>query len=151
MDWLIITIIINNNDDNENNCNLSIPKRIQSAKILLVLSKCKNNFVGLWNCECSFSNSDIGLFSIAPHIVIALSIFRKQNLLLLCFIFGIDFVQWLMTSFLYCSSYSYCASNYRDKDSCHSFLVLKVAITKCKGKLIAVAFKSKKKRKLSRR
>ena len=80
--------------------------------------------------------------SIAPHLVIALPTLRQQKLLLLTFylIFCISFLDWIMTSFLYCFPYSYRSC---DSNSCRSFTFLK-AIAKSKSKHIAIAFKSER-------
>ena len=50
-----------------------------------------------------------------------------------------SFVDWFMTSFLYCFLYSYRSSNYCDSNSCHSFALLK-ALAKSNGNLIGIAF-----------
>ena len=48
------------------------------------------------------------------------------------------FVDLFMSSFLYCSLYSYCSSNYRDSDSWRSFSILK-ALAKSNGNYFAIA------------
>ena len=48
-----------------------------------------------------------------------------------------------MASFLHCSPYSYCSSNYSDSNSCCSLGLLK-ALAKSNGNLFAIASKSEK-------
>ena len=55
------------------------------------------------------------------------------------------FVDWFMTSFLYCFPYSYCSSNYCDSNNCRFFTLLK-AIAKSKSTHIAIAFKIERER-----
>ena len=79
-----------------------------------------------------YCDNTIGLFSIAPNIVIAILTIKKSfNLSVSLFVFGL-----YTDSFLYCSFHSY-------SNSCRSFLPLKT-ITKSNGKHIAIAFKSEK-------
>ena len=84
--------------------------------------------------------NNLGLFSIAPHLVIALPTLLQ---------FFMSFVDWFMASFLYCFPYSYRSSNYCDNsNSCRSFTLLK-ALVKSKSNLFAVAYKSEKEQQLS--
>ena len=69
--------------------------KVQSAKILLLPSKC-----GI-------------IFSIAK--VVALNVFASIFV----------FVDWFIASFLYCFPYSYRSSNYCSSNSCRSFTLLK--------------------------
>ena len=93
---------------------------VQSTKILLLPSKCeKKKFLPFKN-----GHHNIGLFSIASHLVIALPTLRYQKLSLL-----ISLIQFL---------YEFC-----DINSCRSFTLLK-ALAKSNGNLFAIAFKSEK-------
>ena len=95
--------------------------------------------------QFQYCDSNIELFSIATHLVIALPTLRLQSCrsLSLCFNFCISFVDWSMASFLYCFPYSYRSSNYCNSNSCRSFTLLK-AIAKSKSTHIAIALKSEK-------
>ena len=90
-----------------------------------------------------YCDSNIGVFSVAPHLVIALLTLRQQNLSFLISLlqFLLSFVDWFMASFLYCFPYSYRSSNYCDSNSFRSFALLK-ALAKSIGNLFAIAFKS---------
>ena len=79
----------------------------------------------LFKTFLQYCDSNICPFSIAHHIA-------KVVFLNLCFI---------ITSFLHFHLFSYCSSNYRNNDSCLSFLLLKT-IAKSKAKFVAIAFKS---------
>ena len=69
---------------------------IQSAKIILVPQKGKINFGKLTNCTFfQYRDSNIGLLSIAPYIMLDLQTLQKQTLFASCFI-------GLMASFVYC-------------------------------------------------
>ena len=89
--------------------------------------------------------SYIVLYSIAPHLVIALPTLRQQKLSLLIPLlqFLQSFVDWFMACFLYCFPYSSRSSNYCDSNSCRSFMLLK-ALAKSNCNLFAIAFKSEK-------
>ena len=119
----------------------SIKIRIQSAKILLLSSKCEIIFVTLsqyWTfLYCSPFSYTSPNFAIAK--VVTLNLFASIFM---------SFVDWLMASFLYCFPYSYRSSNYCDSNSCRSFTLLK-ALAKSNGNLFAIAFKSEKERQLS--
>ena len=84
-------------------------------------------------------------FSLAPHLVIALPTLQKQKLPLSTSLlhFFICFVDWLITSFLYCFPYSNRSSNYRDSDCCRSFRLLK-ALAKSNGKFSLSPIRSRK-------
>ena len=86
-----------------------------------------------------YCDSNIGLFSIASHLVIALPTLRQQKLSLLISLlqFLYEFCRLVKASFLYCFSYS-----------CRSFTLLK-ALAKSNSNHFAIAFKSKKERQLS--
>ena len=110
---------------------------VQSAKILLLPSKREIIFVTLWRFEFfQYCDRNIGLFSIAPHLVIALPTMSLVDL--------------SMASFLYCFPYSYRSSNYCDSNSCRSFTLLK-ALAKSNGNLFAIAFKGEKEWKPSKK
>ena len=78
-----------------------------------------------------YCNSNFGLFSNAPPLVIALNPFASI----------LKIGSWLF--FLYCFPYNYRSSNYCDSNSCRSFTLIK-AIPKRKSSHIAIAFKSEK-------
>ena len=59
---------------------------------------------------------------------------------ILCLNFCIGFLNRRKASFLYCSPYSYCSSNYHDSNSCLPFSSHN-AIAKSDGKLIALTAK----------
>ena len=99
---------------------------LQVAKILLVPPKFELIMV-LSNCFFQYCESNIGLFSIACHKVIALPSLQYQKLLLLTSLlnFCIGFERLFMTSFLYYLPYSYCSSDYCESNSCHSFSLIR--------------------------
>ena len=94
------------------------------------------------------SNIAIAIFNLTLLLPIWLSLFQFCDSKVVALnpfasIFCISFVDWFMTSFLYCFPYSYCSSNYCDSNSCRSFTLLK-ALAKSKSTHIAIAFKSEK-------
>ena len=103
---------------------------VKSTKILLLPSKYEIIIVPSNHLFFQYCDSNIGLFSIAPHLVI------------------ISFLDWFMASFLYFFPYSYRSSNNCNSNSCRSFTLLK-ALAQSNGNLIAIAFKSEKERQLS--
>ena len=120
---------------------------LQSTKILLLPSKCEIIFITLQKWKFfQYCDSNIGLFFIAPHLVIALPTLRQQKLSLLISLY--EFCRLVMASFLYCFPYSYRSSNYCDSNSCRSFTLLQ-ALAKSNSNLFAIAFKSEKERQLS--
>ena len=108
---------------------------VQSAKILLLPSKCEKN-----NLPFSLLLPiQLSLFQLCDS--------KSCRFQSLCFNFCMSFVDWFMASFLYCFPYSYHSSNYCDSNSCRSFMLLK-ALAKSSGNLFAIAFKSEKERQL---
>ena len=107
------------------------------GKNVIGITKIQNNYV-LYNYI-----HNIGLFTLLPiYVHIALPTLRYQKLSLftkICLKFCIGFIDWVMTSFLYCFPYS-----------CRSFTLLK-ALAKINGNLFAVASKSEEERQLSRK
>ena len=102
---------------------------IQSTKMLLLPPKYKIIIMPSNHSNFQYCDSNIGLFSIAPCKVITLNS--------LCILFGIS----SLLLFWWLPFLSYRSSNYRDSDSCHSFLLLK-AIAIILPLLFANAFKS---------
>ena len=81
-----------------------------------------------------YCDSNIGLFSIALHLVIALPTLQEQKLLLLISLlkFCMSFVDWFMASFLYCFPCSCCS------------VTLLKAPAKSNGNLFDITFKLRK-------
>ena len=100
----------------------------QSAKIILVPPKQEIILGTLTKCSIFlYCESNIGVFSNTPHLVITHLTLLQQKLSLLTSLlhFCIGFVDWFMTSFLHCSMYSYRSFKYCDSDSCCSFSIFK--------------------------
>jgi hypothetical protein len=108
---------------------------LHSMKILLLPTKFEIIIVPSNPKFFQYCYRNIGLFSISPCKVITLNH--------LSILFGIS----SLLLFLRLSLKSYCSSNYRDNNSCCSFLLLK-AIAKRLPLLFTNAFKSVKERQL---
>ena len=117
-----------------------IQKNLRSLKNCnLYLGQFAFQFNDIFNNDrLQYCDSNIGLFSIAPHLVNAPRTLRQQKLSLLISLL-LSFVDWFMTSFLYCFPYSYRSSNFCDSNSCRSFTLLK---TLAKSKKDAKRIKS---------
>ena len=88
-------------------------------KNIITTIKMRNNFCYPFKMVI-FWYPNIGLFSMAPHLVIALPTLRQQKLSLLIFLLKFLYEFWFMVSFLYCFPYSYRFFNYCDSNSCRS-------------------------------
>ena len=101
---------------------------VQSAKIILVHTKCVIIFVALKMsifCNIAIEILDLSLFIPLSYRSFNFAIGNNATIKIFIIIFFFNFLHWFIASFLHSTFYSYRFFNCSDSNSCTSFSLIK--------------------------